>query len=254
MSLINARLIDTNLSSYESFYSDQSRSENLTASEFKTLQHLSKNKNILIHKVDKGNTIVILDKISYISAIEEILNDHTKFSDLDIPAGKEINYITNLQKTITSDLKLLKDEEIIDKATYKTIKLVGSRPAVLYRLRKVHKETNVGLPPFHPILSAIGMPTYTLAKLLLPLLMPLTQNEYRVTDPFHFAEEICKQDPIYTWLVYMLIPYLLTYHWVKPLIFALIVCTRMMRIPLRSKRMFFHNLLTTATKESFFYV
>ena len=50
----------------------------------------------------------------------------------------------------------------------------------------------------------------------------------------------------------MLIPYLLTFHWTKPLIYALIVCTRMMRIPLRSKRMFFRNLLAMATKESFF--
>ena len=47
----------------------------------------------MIQKADKDNTIVILDKISYISAIEEILNDHTKFCRLDIPAGKEINYI-----------------------------------------------------------------------------------------------------------------------------------------------------------------
>ena len=73
--------------------SDQSPSENLTASEFKVLRHLSKNKNIMIQKGDKDNTIVIVDKISYISAIEEILNDHTKFCRLDIPAGKEINYI-----------------------------------------------------------------------------------------------------------------------------------------------------------------
>ena len=39
-------------------------------------------------------------------------------SNLDILAGKEINYITNLEERITS-LKLLKDKEIIDKATYK---------------------------------------------------------------------------------------------------------------------------------------
>ena len=52
---------------------------------------------------------MILDNISYTSAIEEILIDHTKFSNLDIPAGNEINYITNLEKRITSDLKLLKD-------------------------------------------------------------------------------------------------------------------------------------------------
>ena len=102
----------------------------------------------MIQKADNGNTIVLLDRISYISATEEILNDHTKFSSLDIPAGKEINYITNLDKRITPDLKLLKDEEIIDKATYKNIKPVGSRPDVLYELGKVHKETKNGLPPF----------------------------------------------------------------------------------------------------------
>ena len=148
---------------------------------------MSKNKNIVIQKADKGNTIVILDKISYISAIEEILNDHTKFSNLDILAGKEINYITNLEKRISSDLKLLKDKEIIDKATYKNIKPVGSRPGVLYGLGKMHKEAK--------ILPAIGTPTYKLAKYLLPFLTPLTQNEYTITDSFHFAEEICKQDP-----------------------------------------------------------
>ena len=169
LTLIKARLLDTALSSNESFSSDQNPSENLAASEFKALRHLSKNKNIVIQKADKGNTIVILNKISYISAIEELLKDHTKFSKLDIPAGKEINYITNLEKRFTSDLKLLKDKEIIDKATYKNIKPVGSRPGVLYGLGKVHKEAKNGIPPFRPILSDIGTPTYKLAKYLLPI-------------------------------------------------------------------------------------
>ena len=140
LSVIKARLLDTALSSYESFFRDQSPSENVTASEFKALRHLSKNKNFVIQKTDKVNTIMILDQISYISAIEEILNDHAIFSNLEIPAGKEINYIANLEKKIASDLKELKDEEIIEKATYKNIKLVGSRPVLLYGLGKVHKE------------------------------------------------------------------------------------------------------------------
>ena len=156
---MKARLLGTAWSSNRSFSNDQSPSENLTASEFKALRHLSKNTNIVIQKEDNGKTIVTLDNISYISAIEEILNDHTKFSNLDIPAGKEINYITNLEKRITSNLKLLKDKEIIDKATYKNIKLVESKPGLLYGLGKVYKESKNGLPPFHPILSAIGMPT-----------------------------------------------------------------------------------------------
>ena len=31
-------------------------------------------------------------------------------------------------------------------------------------LGKIHKETSNGLPPFHSALSAIGTPTYKLAK------------------------------------------------------------------------------------------
>ena len=134
---MKARLLDTALSSYESFSNDQSTSKNLTASEFKALRYMPK-KNNVTQKVDKCYTIVILDK-DFLSAIEEILNDHTKFFNLDIPAGKEINYITNLEKIVTSDLELLKDKEIIGTATYKNIKLVGSRPGVLYGLEKVRQ-------------------------------------------------------------------------------------------------------------------
>ena len=43
--LMKARLLDTVLSSHQSFSSDQSSSENLTVSEFKALRHLSKKKN-----------------------------------------------------------------------------------------------------------------------------------------------------------------------------------------------------------------
>ena len=158
---MKARLLGTAFSSNKGFPNDQSPSEKLTASEFKALRHLSKNTNIVIQKADNGNTFVIPDKISNITATEEILNQHTKFSNpnLDISAGKEINFTTNLEKRITSNLKLLKDKEIIDKATYKNIKLVESKPGLLYGLGKVYKESKNGLPPFHPILSAIGMPT-----------------------------------------------------------------------------------------------
>ena len=50
----------------------------------------------------------------------------------------------------------------------------------------------------------------------------------------------------------MLIPYLLTFHWMKPLIFPLIVCIKddenTPKIPMN----LFRNLLNVPTKESFF--
>ena len=68
---------------------------------------MSKNKDSVIQKADKDNAVVILDKCSYISAIEEILDDNFKFFRLDIPIGNVIHHIFNLEKRITSELKLL---------------------------------------------------------------------------------------------------------------------------------------------------
>ena len=97
----------------------------------------------------------------------------------------------NFEKRITSELKLLKNKEIFDKSIYKSTKPVGSRPGILYGLCKVHKETRNGIPPFHSILSAIGTPTYKLAKFLLKFLAPVKANEYTVIHSFHLTEEIC---------------------------------------------------------------
>ena len=60
----------------------------------------------------------------------------------------------------------------------------------MYGLAKVHKIVIDGLPPFRPILPATGTPTYKLAKFLVPMLEPLTTNEYTIRDSFTFAEEL----------------------------------------------------------------
>ena len=106
-----------------------------------------------------------------------------------------INHTINLEKRINSELKSLKNKEIINKSTYKSIKPVGIKPGILYGLAKIHKETRSGLLPFSPIPSAIGTSTYKLVKFLLKFLTSSTANEYTVLDSFHFAEEIYQQDP-----------------------------------------------------------
>ena len=57
LSLMKARVLDTALSSYESFSSDESRSENLRASEFEALRYLSKKKNVMIWSRKKVRVI-----------------------------------------------------------------------------------------------------------------------------------------------------------------------------------------------------
>ena len=60
----------------------------------------------------------------------------------------------------------------------------------MYGLAKVHKIITDGLPSFRSILSAIDTPTYKLAKFLVPILEPLSTNEYTIKDSFTFAEKL----------------------------------------------------------------
>ena len=60
----------------------------------------------------------------------------------------------------------------------------------MYGLAMVHKIVTDGLPSFRPIWSAIGTPTYKLAKFLVLILEPLTTNEYTIKNSFTFAEEL----------------------------------------------------------------
>ena len=60
----------------------------------------------------------------------------------------------------------------------------------MYGLAKVHKTVTDSLPSVRTILPAIDTPAYKLAKFLVPMLEPLTSNEYTIKDSFPFAKEL----------------------------------------------------------------
>ena len=50
------------------------------------------------------------------------------------------------------------------------------------------------MPKFRPILPAINTPGYNLAKFLIPILEPLTHNEFTTKDSNSFAKDITAYD------------------------------------------------------------
>ena len=66
----------------------------------------------------------------------------------------------------------------------------GSRPGMLFGNPKIYKPVVNNLPKFRPILSAINIPGYKIAKFLILILQPLTHNEFTIKDSFSFAKEI----------------------------------------------------------------
>ena len=151
---------------------------------------LLKNKDIIVQKADKGNTVVILNRKDYVCEMKNILNDSSKFHKVYIDHDKVLNHLIHMESRVTDVLKNLRDKNEISIEQYKDLSPSGSRPGIMYGLAKVHKIVRDGLPSFRPILSAIGTPTYKLAKFLVPILEPLTTNEYTIKDSFTFAEEL----------------------------------------------------------------
>ena len=166
--------------------------------ELAALTNLCKNKDIVIQKSDKGNSVVIVDKDIYIKRMENLLSDHRKFEKVTLKNDAFLNFVVNQEKHIDTIFINLVDCNSMSKEMRKFVKPVGTRPGIMYGNCKVHKQQVDGCPPFQPILLTLQTPTYNLAKFLVPILNPLTKNQYTVKDSFQFAEEICEQDPTLT--------------------------------------------------------
>ena len=153
-------------------------------SDIKLLKYLSKDKDTIICKPDKGRGIVMLNKCDYIEKMQGILNDSSKFI--------EIKDVTPLISTLRAEGRLnaavnkLKNNSVIDPALASKLTTSGSCPGVMYGLPKVHKP---GVP-MRPILSASGTTAYNLSQYLVTLLSDLTTNVFTIKNSYEFSTYI----------------------------------------------------------------
>ena len=145
------------------------------------LDSLKKDKSIIITKPDKGKGVVILNKTEYIEKTIEILNDDTKFKELQ---GNWFKIILKLEDKLNRLLRSIKNK--LPENTFDYLFASGSLPGVLYGLPKIHK---LGCP-LRPILSALGTFNYNLAKLLVPILCPLTNNDFTIKNSTEFVQDL----------------------------------------------------------------
>ena len=189
LDFVKTKIKDAVLTSFRNYNANLPR--NLSEEEFKALQNLSKNTNLVIQKSDKANSVVVLDEDIYIKHMESLLSNKAKFEKVATKKGL-LNFTVNHEKRINEYLKSLKSSGGLSVEHHKKIKAVGSRPGVLYGLCKVHKNIVDRCPPFRPILSAIGTPSYKIAKFLVLRMNSITSNEFTVKDTFCFAQEMAE--------------------------------------------------------------
>ena len=112
---------------------------NLTKNEKLALNNFSHNKNIVIQKSDKGNSVVLLDKHKYLKGLSKLLNNIIKFELLQFDHDKELNYILNLKKKGMNFLTDLNNKDKITDVDYNHLYACSSRNGIVYVLAKVYK-------------------------------------------------------------------------------------------------------------------
>ena len=101
-----------------------------------------------------------------------------------------MNHLIHMEKPIMRLLKSLEDQHEITEKEKSCLYPSVSQAGVPYGLAKIHKALEHGVPSFQPVLSAIGTPTYKLAKFCDQLLKPLKNDEYTIKDSLSFTKEV----------------------------------------------------------------
>lgn len=135
-------------------------------------------KNLVITKADKGNTVVILDKDNYIRRTENMLNDEAfKLLKKD-PLNK-------YKKQVNDCLKACNN--IIADSEKKHLKINNPKIPKLYTLPKIHKPGD----KMRPIVSSVNSPAYKLAKWMNKRLNLFESfDSLSIKNSFDFVEKV----------------------------------------------------------------
>ena len=119
---LKCKIKDVGLSSFRWYNKKDHRFENLTQDEYTAFLSLKSNNNIIIQKADKGNTVVILDRDSYVFEMEKLFGDTNKFIKVAFnpkhKVNKEVRHLTDIESSIKHCLDDLLENNYLNKDDY----------------------------------------------------------------------------------------------------------------------------------------
>lgn len=137
--------------------------------------------NLIVSKADKGNCIVIMDKILYLDKVEDFLSSDDFSSITTNPTPSFFIYLKKILSITNDTLNFLNSDKS---------KLYPMNPQtpLLYGLPKIHKA-NI---PIRPVVSYSNSPAYKLASWLNHIILSLTNfsSKYSVNNTFQFTNRL----------------------------------------------------------------
>ena len=153
---------------------------NLNAEEHKLIKEITEDQTIIICPADKGKAIVIEDRETYLSKMQDQIDE----GDYELNGRKEKTILDKLHKKLTTQLKIM-DIDLDDKK--ERYKYLSSAPVLanMYLLIKVHKKNFPG----RAVVNQTDDPTYKICKILTNILNPLAiQSKSYVENSFELKK------------------------------------------------------------------
>ena len=155
--MLKSRLKDLTVSSFKTYNSPR-KPNNLTPEEFESLLKLSKNKNAVIQKSDKGNSVVLIDKILYTNGIKKLIDNPRKFEKLSFDANEQLNFIFYFEQIVIDILKEIKNKNQINEDLYNNYaQLVVNLESFMVLPKSIKKLLMVALL-FDQFFQPLGQP------------------------------------------------------------------------------------------------
>ena len=127
-------------------------------------------------------------KQDYLQKLDRIVNDSTKFSNVE--KGKRKNAKHPLLKRQEEIKETIKEhlKPFISKELCKKLMPRGTNTGKLYGTCKVHKPSN----PVRPIVSMVNTPVYELSKYLDNIIKPLIPQKFSLSSNSEFIQQMSK--------------------------------------------------------------
>lgn len=133
--------------------------------EYRAVKSLKEKGDLIITPADKGGGLVLLSKESYISELNQQLNDTTTYLRL------KGDPLARFKKELLVLLEDGKQKGILTNKEYKYLALSNPKTPYIYQLPKIHKNSEK--PPGRPIVSGILSITSRLGQYVDTYLQPL---------------------------------------------------------------------------------
>ena len=183
-SAVTSIIKDTALSIYNHTKKKLNHASIFNTEDYKILKNLGNDSSITVSRPDKGRGVVILNRTDYVTKMNHILSDTTKFKKCSNQDSHKL--AMQHEDKINRLLRKLKQQNIISTSTYNSLFTSGSGPGILYGLPKIHKTGT----PLRPILAAYNTAAYKIAKFIVPLLEPYTHNSFSLPNSYALIDKL----------------------------------------------------------------